>query len=150
MDAPPDEFDERFVAWLARASDELWIDFGLRKSSTEPDHSKEVEQLLGFRLPLELRMFYAHFCVWGVKQDWSGWKQTQLAILEVIPLHMPLVPIYHQSESPNGIDVVAVVESPDKYEVIRYRQSTRAIRKFDNLRSYFIWEVANEIGGCVE
>jgi hypothetical protein len=144
-ESPPLEFDTGFFDWLDRVSTRLLIDFASTKAPTEPDISLRVEQQLGFQLPEDIRRFYKRFSVWGVRIPWIGWGQTELQIRQGLPINVPLVPIDLRSYSSTGVDVVATVESPIQYTIIGFVRSTHEIRKYENLRTYFICQVNDEI-----
>jgi hypothetical protein len=149
MVEPPIGFDEAFFVWLDRASEDLSISFASKGGLPKPV-IRQLEQQLGFPLPEDLRQFYARYSVWGLLRDWHGWEGTKLHLSKRSGSNLPLLPIDQRSYSSTGWDVVAAVESPERYQVIASSRSTGELRIYESLRAYFIAEVEDEAKLCSE
>jgi hypothetical protein len=141
---PPAGFDEPFFRWLDGMSEALSVQFASPGVVPGPD-LRRLEQQAGGCLPLDLLQFYARYNPWGALRNWSGWEVTKQAVAERIGKAAPLLPIDCRSYSSHGWDTVVAVSGPERYEVIERWRATGAVRRYPDLRSYFIAGVVEEI-----
>lgn len=140
---PPPGFDQLFFYWLDEMSEALSVQFASHGSVPEPDIAW-LEQKISRPLPTDVRQFYARYSPWGVLRDWFGWESTARTLAEAIGETAQLVPIDCRSYSSQGRDTVAVTYGPEQYEVVERWRATGAVRRYPDLRSYFIAGVAEE------
>jgi len=142
--SPPKGFDKPFFCWLDRMAEALAVQFAAPGRVPEPDLAR-LEQHIGRSLPADVRRFYARYNPWAPLRDWFGWGRTERAVSEAIGATAPLVPIYCHSYSSQGRDTVAVIHSPERYEVVEWWRPSSTVRWYSDLRSYFIAGVAEEL-----
>jgi hypothetical protein len=140
---PPTGFDEPFFHWLDWMAESLSIQFASPGSVPEPDLAR-LEQHIGRPVPAEIRRFYARYNPWGALRGWFGWESTERVVGGAVGATAPLVPIDCRSYSSRGWDTVAVVHGPERYEVVERWRATGVVRRYPDLRSYFIAGVTEE------
>jgi hypothetical protein len=140
---PPPGFDGPFLDWLGQMCEVLWVQFAPAGEFSQAN-IELLEQQIGHPLPSDLLRFYARYNPWGVLADWTSWEPTKGVIARALNVPAPLAPVNCSGYQSGCLDTVAVIYGPEEYEVVERWRATGRVRRYSNLRCYFIDCVVTE------